>query len=190
MSTEMTQINNHIDCFGNKFKFSAPMVKYLLSQKPGRTVTRINCCECIHPGMTCVGYTKFKFFQILAKVLKIVLLFQGIPMIIFKWKKLKNDTRNAIVSLLVDYIRACGWIQVMFCTPTISLCKVTIPFNSHDWKVMMLIYCYSALGIFVDRLNQRRNLGFFLAPKVIEVLYQLLVRRGLADNYKHNKLFL
>ena len=78
----------------------------------------------------------------------------------------------------------------MFWVPTFSLCKTTIPFNSHDWKVMTFIYAYAALGIFVDRLHQRRNLGFFLAPKVIESVYQMLVKRGLAENYKYNKQIL
>ena len=88
-----------------------------------------------------------------------------------KWETIKR--------ILKSYIRACLWLTLVTSMPPIILCHFTRLFGTTDWFVATCGFFVSSLFVAIDTKSHIYETGLFFAPKALELLWGMLMVRGL-----------
>ena len=86
-----------------------------------------------------------------------------------------------IKSTVVSYLRAVLWLTVVTWLPPHINCFITGKhcLGTFNWMTSLTSLFLASCGFFLDTASHRFETGLFFAPKVLGILYSMLMMRGL-----------
>lgn len=95
---------------------------------------------------------------------------------------------QAIKSLLKSYVRAIAWLTLVTWAPSHVSCKISKLVGKMNWLTSLASLVIATQFLWIDTPSHRYETGLFFAPKVLEIIYGMLMMRGILFwNHAENK---
>ena len=94
-------------------------------------------------------------------------------------------------ALIKSYIRSVVWLTLVCWAPSHTSCFYSRLFGNLSFLTSILSLFTATLGFLIDTASHRFETGLFLAPRVLEIIYNMLLGRGMIfwDNVKNAPRF-
>ncbi|CDW75618.1 UNKNOWN [Stylonychia lemnae] len=137
---------------------------------------RVECCH-VHPGFDCHSWFISKFPIVFRNCLGIYSAIHILPLMIFKYKQLKENPRKVLKRALKNLIRSTLFLTFQVMLVRFGCCYLQRIFGSNQW-VGLFTGILSTSSIIFEEASRRVELTLYVVPKVVQTFIQFCLRRN------------
>ena len=137
-------------------------------------------CTAFHAN-TCEVNALKRFVSVFKLAIKVYAPVHLAPLLIFKLKTLLKNPVHPLQRALLSIARSCSFIALFGLLTKYFLCRFGSMFGYGrlSWVLSVLM---GSLSLGVETTSRRTELALYLLPRAVEVLWNMLVERGVLRN--------
>ncbi|CAI2381199.1 unnamed protein product [Moneuplotes crassus] len=144
-------------------------------------------CKDIHDH-TCEYEAIEKFFRVLVRAWKMYLPVHLIPVLIFKWKKLKKTPWKVLKKMFKDTFYSVLWLSTYIALYRYFFCLFKNLRGKIDRTSVGLAGFFCGFGLLWEAQSRQIEMSLYFFPRVLESLWGLLARRNYVTSLPYGEV--
>ena len=153
-------------------------------------ITKTNYFNCHDYHDSCSKLLLEKAFILIKYTLKLYSFYHIVPYLIFKWKNLKENPKEAIKEIIIKVLKSAAYLTTFILIHRASTCLLSNYFKSFNFYMVLLQSILCSPAVLFDSVDRIRDYTIFTLPKSFECLFEVGVKLNIFKEVRFSLSFL